>query len=92
MKIDKTDVKIILNMLFINKTVTTTELAKIVYNINSRKEMQDKDSNIRKRLNKLCNYGILDRHTNNGKSYYSIKKGSIFLGIKGKDYLVWYEI
>ena len=62
------------------------------YNINGRKDMQDKDANIRKRLNKLCNYGILEKNIVNGKSYYSLKKGSIFLGIKGKDYLIWYEI
>ncbi len=93
MRLDKFDVKIIMTILFLEKDITSTQLAKIIFAPNTRSSLQDKDANLRKRLNKLVRYGILEKERNENKWCYQLKKGSIFLGFKSKDnQFIWFQV
>jgi len=95
MKIDKIDLKIIINMLYLEgKEVTSTQLTKKLFNISDRKDLQNKDANLRKRLMKLTKYGILEKINNNNKNYYIIKPNAIFIGFKGKEenIIFWIDV
>jgi len=81
MNIDKIDLEIIMTMLFLEEDVTTTHLAKVIYDPNDRKELQDKDANLRKRMNKLVKYGILEKKKNK-YWYYQLVRGSVLIGFK----------
>jgi len=86
MRLDKVDAKIVLTILFLEKDITSTQLAKMIYNPSSRRELQDKDANLRKRLNKLVRYGILKKVKNhNGYWCYTVEDGSVLLGFMGKE-------
>ncbi len=91
MRIDKIDIKIILALLlFEDFKWTTTSLTKLIYDgIRDRRDLQNLDSNIRKRLKKLVKYGILtEKDVNiNGNvvKIYSLNKDSIFIGFKSSD-------
>jgi len=87
MHIDKLDLKILRFLLEKrekNENITTTAIAKQIFEINDREEYQKKDAFIRKRLNKLKDFGLINKAQEkiNGReiSFYSVNSESFIMG------------
>lgn len=78
MRIDDLDAKII-SAIFGKDGVTTTEIAKIVFNPKCIDDLRKGDDFIRKRLNRYCEYGILKKE---GKNYFFIEERVKAMGKK----------
>jgi len=91
MNIDKLDL-IIMREMWIEETITTTELAKRVFNIKTRSELQDKTSHITKRLNKLVRYGLVKTVTEKKKKYYYLNLKKCFFGVKIDNMILWVSL
>ena len=92
MILDKVDVEIVLNMITSRRPLTSTTLAKLIYNLENKNKIQDYDANIRKKLKKLEKYGILKKTVENGKYVYEISEGSVFIGFKVKDRMIFIKV
>ena len=92
MRLDRIDVEIVLNMLISRGSLTSTKLAKNIYNVKDRRKLQDLDANIRKKLEKLVRYGILNKSVENGKFVYEIAKDRVFIGFKTEDGFIFIKV
>ena len=79
-------------MITSRRPLTSTTLAKLIYNLESKNKIQDYDANIRKKLKKLEKYGILKKTVENGKYVYEISEGSVFIGFKVKDRMIFIKV
>jgi len=73
-------------------SLTSTKLAKNIYGVRDRRKLQDLDANIRKKLDKLVRYGILNRTAQNGKFVYEIAKDRVFIGFKTEDGFIFIKV
>jgi len=58
MKIDETDI-LILTIMARGGAMTTSEIAKHVFEIKDRRDLSRRDSIVRARLKRLCRYGVV---------------------------------
>ena len=62
------------------RDTTTTNLAKVIFQPKNDYELRIKDNFIRARLKKWTKFGILEKRENEGKTFYTVKPESIFIG------------
>lgn len=68
-----------------HKSVTTTIMARVIFEPKDRREMVKCDNRIRAKLKHLVEIGLVDKK-DNGNSIYSLNKKQVFFG-SGKIYL-----
>lgn len=79
MILDETDYKIFKTLLD-KEEVTTTSLARSIWDINDLKRLKKKDSFIRKRLKDWEKRGVVKTHKKDGRNVYELKEGEFFAG------------
>ena len=76
----------------IEDKITTSELAKRIFNINKRKDLQDKTSYISKKLNKLAKYGLVKTKKEKNTKYYFLNLEHCFFGVKIDNKIIWISL
>ena len=91
--ITKEDIKIVLALLlFEGYNFTSTQLAKVIYDVSDRFSLQKYDARLQKRLSKLTKYGILNREVVDGRYIYTLNKDKVYLCLQlNEDLLVLYR-
>lgn len=93
MNVDKTDMKIMKAMWMMeDEQITTTDLAKRVFDVSERYDVQKKDSLIRGRLKKLLRYGLILENRDDDVRHYALNPMHCFFGVKVDNSIVWISI
>lgn len=77
MKLDKIDLKLLNELYILKEKETTTSLAKKIFEVSKRSEIQKMDSKVRDRLKKLIGYGLVINEKIDGKTYYSLNMDAV---------------
>ena len=92
MNIDDLDIELFKYIWILEDKVTISTIVKDMFEIKNRKEYQRKYALIKKRLEKLAKYGILNKYRYNDSIVYTLNKNSCLIGffINGK--IVWIKL
>lgn len=77
MKIDNTDIKILFLFNELDDILTTSDIAKKIFEIKNDTDLRKKDSFIRARLTKLLKQKFLSISSENGTHYYALNKDNV---------------
>jgi len=80
MEIKRKDIEILCHLLSVKKEVTTTELARQVFNVSDRYELIKKDSFIRNWFRRFEKMGVVRKLRNKDKTYYALNEERIRVG------------
>ena len=96
MNFDKLDALIIYYIWVSNFPLTTSDIAKFIFECKTKKDLQDKTSYIVKRLRKLQRYGVIKckniKVSNRNKKIFILNLDKCFMGIKLNNSMVWVSL